>query len=366
VASRPAGPPQGRDHSALERSERFLRACRREPVDRTPVWFMRQAGRYMAEYRAIRAKHTLLDIVANAELAAEVTLQPVEALGVDAAIIFADILPPLVPMGMDLEYAAGEGPVLHNPLRDRASIEALRPIDPEESLKSTLDALTMVRRELDDKVALIGFAGGPFTLASYAIEGGSSRNYQLTKSLMYSDPDTWSLLMDKIATMTGDYLKAQVRAGAQCVQLFDSWAGALAPDDYRRYVLPATKRIVDAVLPEGVPIIVFGTNTAGMLDVVAEAGSPVVGVDWRIPLDRAWDVIGHDRAVQGNLDPLVLFAPVPEVERHVNNILQRAEGRPGHIFNLGHGILPTTPVDTVKAVVEMVHSFEHETPSDSD
>ena len=342
----------------MERSERFLRACRCEPVDRTPVWFMRQAGRYMPEYRAVRARHTLLDIVANAELAAEVTLQPVEALGVDAAIIFADILPPLMPMGMDLEYAAGEGPVLHNPLRDRSSIEALRPVVPQESLKPTLDAISIVRRELDGKVALIGFAGGPFTLASYAIEGGSSRNYQFTKTLMYSDPDTWALLMDKLATMTADYLLAQVRAGAQCVQIFDSWAGALAPDDYRRYVLPATQRIVQALQPAGVPVIVFGTNTSGMLDIVAEAGGTVVGVDWRIPLDRAWQIVGHDRAVQGNLDPLVLFAPLPEVESRVNDILRRAEGRPGHIFNLGHGILPHTPVEIVRAVVEMVHEMD--------
>lgn len=310
----------------------------------------------MPEYRAIRANHTLLEIVANAELAAEVTLQPIEALGVDAAIIFADILPPLVPMGMDLEYAAGEGPVLHNPLRDRASIEALRPIDPEDSLKPTLDAISIVRQELDGRVALIGFAGGPFTLASYAIEGGSSRDYRLTKTLMYTEPDTWALLMDKLATMTTDYLRAQVRAGAQCVQIFDSWAGALAPEDYRRYVLPATQRIVQSVLSDGVPVIVFGTQTSGMLEVVAEAGSTVVGVDWRIPLDRAWDIIGHDRAVQGNLDPLALFAPLPEVEIRVLDILRRSEGRPGHIFNLGHGILPQTPVETVRAVVEMVHS----------
>lgn len=312
----------------------------------------------MPEYRAIRAGHTLLDIIANAELAAEVTLQPIEALGVDAAIIFADILPPLVPMGMQLEFAAGEGPILHNPLRDRASIEALRPIVPEESLKPTLDAISIVRRELDDKVALIGFAGGPFTLASYAIEGGSSRDYRLTKTLMYSEPDTWALLMDKIATMTADYLRAQVRAGAQCIQLFDSWAGALAPEDYRRYVLPATQRIVRAVLPDGVPVIVFGTNTSGMLDIVAEAGSTVVGVDWRIPLDRAWKIVGHDRAVQGNLDPLVLFAPLPEVESRVHDILRRAGGRPGHIFNLGHGVLPQTAVETVRAVVEMVHEVD--------
>lgn len=341
----------------MERAERFLRACRREPVDRTPVWFMRQAGRYMPEYRAIREKHTLLDICSQPELAAEVTLQPVNALGVDAAIIFADILLPLVPMGMNLEFAAGEGPILHNPLRDRAAIDALRDINPEESLKPTLDALSLVRRELDGKVALIGFAGGPFTVASYAIEGGSSRDYRTTKSLMYREPETWDLLMDKVARMTAAYLRAQIRAGAQCVQLFDSWAGALSPDDYRRFVLPATTRIVHDVLDEGAPVIVFGTGTAGMLDVLAEAGSPVLGADWRIDLDRAWDLIGHDRAIQGNLDPIVLFAPLDEVRPRVQAILDRAGGRPGHIFNLGHGILPRTPVDTVKAVVEMVHEM---------
>ncbi len=318
---------------------------------------MRQAGRYQAEYRAIRERHTILEIISSAELSAEVTLLPVHQLGVDAAIIFADILPPLVPMGMDLEFAAGEGPVLHNPLRDRASIEALRGYDPREHLKSTLDAISIVRRELNDEVALIGFAGGPFTLASYAIEGGSSRNYQRTKALMYGDEPTWQLLMEKLATMTIDYLKAQIEAGAQVVQVFDSWAGALAPNDYRRYVLPATKRIFDAVNAEGVPTILFGTDTAGMLDLVAEAGTSVVGVDWRIPLDRGWELVGHDRAVQGNLDPLVLFAPRDEIQTRVNDILDLAAGRPGHIFNLGHGILPQTPVGNVQAVVEMVHNY---------
>ncbi|MBA2452591.1 MAG: uroporphyrinogen decarboxylase [Chloroflexia bacterium] len=344
----------------MQKAERFLAACRREPVDRTPVWFMRQAGRYQPEYRAIRENHSILEIISSAELSAEVTLLPVTQLGVDAAIIFADILPPLVPMGMDLEFAAGEGPVMHNPLRDRASIEALRGFDPAKHLKSTLDAISIVRRQLNDEVALIGFAGGPFTLASYAIEGGSSRNYQHTKALMYGDEPTWNLLMEKLATMTIDYLKAQIQAGAQCVQVFDSWAGSLAPDDYRRYVLPATKRIFDEVNAEGVPTILFGTNTAGMLDLVAEADTSVVGVDWRIPLDRGWDLVGHDRAVQGNLDPLVLFAPRNEIETRVNAILELADGRPGHIFNLGHGILPQTPVENVQAVVEMVHNYQFE------
>ncbi|HCG30805.1 MAG TPA: uroporphyrinogen decarboxylase [Chloroflexi bacterium] len=341
----------------MERADRFLAACHRQPVDCTPVWFMRQAGRYMPEYRAIRARHTLLDICAQPELAAEVTLQPINAFDVDAAIIFADILLPLVPMGMNLEFAAGEGPVLHNPLRSRADIDALRDIDPVADLKSTLDALSIVRREIDGKVALIGFAGGPFTLASYAIEGGSSRNYQITKSLMYRDPDTWFTLMEKITRMTSAYLLAQVAAGAQCVQIFDSWAGALSPDDYRRFVLPATKSIVDSVRSAGAPIILFGTNTAGMLDAIASAGSDVVGADWRIGLDDAWRQIGHDQAIQGNLDPLLLFAPADELRSQVAAVLDRAGGRPGHIFNVGHGILPETPTESVHAVVEMVHEM---------
>jgi uroporphyrinogen decarboxylase len=340
----------------VKRVERFLRACRSEPVDCTPVWFMRQAGRYMPEYRAIRARHTLLDICAHPELAAEVTLQPVNQLGVDAAIIFADILLPLIPMGMNLEFAAGEGPVLHDPLRNRAAIDALRDFDPDESLKPTLDAISLVRRELDGTVALIGFAGGPFTLASYAIEGGSSREYRITKTLMFTEPGTWDALMSKIARMTIKYLRAQISAGAQCVQVFDSWAGALSPADYRRYVLPATT-IIEALQPAGVPVILFGTNTGAMLDVMAEAGSNVVGADWRIPLDAAWRQIGHDRAIQGNLDPVTLFAPLPEVRSRVENILRLASGKPGHIFNLGHGILPQTPVDTVRAVAEMVHEL---------
>ena len=311
----------------------------------------------MPEYRAIRTRHTLLDICAQPELAAEVTLQPINAFDVDAAIIFADILLPLVPMGMNLEFAAGEGPVLHNPLRSRADIDALRDIDPVADLKSTLDALSIVRREIDGKVALIGFAGGPFTLASYAIEGGSSRNYQITKSLMYRDPDTWFTLMEKITRMTSAYLLAQVAAGAQCVQIFDSWAGALSPDDYRRFVLPATKSIVDSVRSAGAPIILFGTNTAGMLDAIASAGSDVVGADWRIGLDDAWRQIGHDQAIQGNLDPLLLFAPADELRSQVAAVLDRACGRPGHIFNVGHGILPETPTESVHAVVEMVHEM---------
>lgn len=338
-----------------ERPLRFLKACRREPVDRTPVWFMRQAGRYMAEYRAIRKNHSLLDICAQPELAAEVTLQPIDRLNVDAAIIFADILLPLVPMGIDLEFAQGEGPVIHNPVRAAADVEALRLPDPREAQAPTLDAIRLVRRELEGKVPLIGFAGGPFTVASYMIEGGSSRNYLHAKRMMYETPEVWSALMEKLAEMTSRYLAAQVEAGAQAVQIFDSWAGALSPVDFRDRVLPYTRRIVERLRPLGVPVIVFGTGTSGMLDLLASSGADVVGLDWRVTLDEGWKRAGHDRAVQGNLDPTLLFAPRDEIERQVRDILERAGGRDGHIFNLGHGILPETPVDNVRYVVDLVH-----------
>ncbi|MEK7278222.1 MAG: uroporphyrinogen decarboxylase, partial [Chloroflexota bacterium] len=338
-------------------NSRFLLACRRQPVDRTPVWFMRQAGRYMAEYRALRAEHSLLDICAHPELAAEVTLQPVRALGVDAAILFADILLPLAPMGIDLEFAAGEGPVIHNPIRAADDVTALRPVDPRESLGHVLEAVRLARRELDGKIPLIGFAGAPFTLASYLIEGGSSRNYEKTKRLMVGDPQTWQALMGKLARVVADYLVAQVEAGAQAVQLFDSWVGALSPDDYREYVLPHSQLILREVSATGVPVIHFGTDTATLLPLMKEAGGDVIGLDWRTPLDWGWDQVGADSAVQGNLDPVALFAPRPELERRVRAILDQAAGRPGHIFNVGHGILPETPLENVHAVVEMVHEF---------
>ncbi|HEU4792240.1 MAG TPA: uroporphyrinogen decarboxylase [Nitrolancea sp.] len=334
---------------------RFLRACRREPVDRTPVWFMRQAGRYMAEYRAIRAQHTLLEICAQPELAAEVTLQPVNRLEIDAAIIFADILLPLVPMGIDLEFAAGEGPVIHNPVRAPKDVDALHIIDPEESISNTLDAIRIVAHELDGKVPLIGFAGGPFTVASYLIEGGSSRSYIRTKRMMYDAPDAWARLMEKLATVTARYLQAQIKAGAQAVQLFDSWVGALSPYDYRTRVLPYMRGIIEQLKPLGVPVILFGTGTSGNLELLTTAGSDVVGVDWRINIDEAWARIGTDRAVQGNLDPVALFAPADEIERQVRDILDRVDNRPGHIFNLGHGILPETPVENVELVIDLVH-----------
>jgi uroporphyrinogen decarboxylase len=343
----------------MEMKSRFLRACRREPVDRTPVWFMRQAGRYMAEYRAVRAKHSLLEICAQPELAAEVTLQPVRALGVDAAILFADILLPLVPMGLHLEFAAGEGPVIHNPVRSPADVAALRPVEPRESLSPVLAAIRLIRRELGGQTPLIGFAGAPFTLASYLVEGGGSRHYVRTKQLMYGDPQTWHALMSKLARVVADYLTAQVEAGAQAVQLFDSWVGCLSPDDYRDYVLPHSQLILRTLSATGVPVIHFGTDTATLLPLLKEAGGDVIGLDWRTPLDWGWEILGGDVAVQGNLDPVALLveAPRPELERRVRAILQQAAGRPGHIFNLGHGILPDTPVENVRAVVKMVHEY---------
>jgi uroporphyrinogen decarboxylase len=336
--------------------DRFLRACRREPTDVTPVWFMRQAGRYMAEYRALREKHTLLEICKTPELALTVTLQPLR-LGMDAAILFADILLPLEPMGAPFEFARGEGPVIHEPVRDRAGIDRLRVFEPEDGLGHVLEAVRLIRRELDGKTPLIGFAGAPFTIASYLVEGGKSSDYRRTKQLMWSDPAAWSTLMAKIAEVVRRYLRAQVEAGAQAVQLFDSWVGALAVPDYREHVAPHVRRILQDLEATGVPVIHFGTNTATLLEAQREAGGTVLGVDWRIPLDEGWRRIGHDRAIQGNLDPLLLCAPRDVALRRARAVLDEAGGRPGHVFNLGHGIVPETPVDNVKAVVDLVHAI---------
>ena len=338
---------------------RFLRACRREPVDCTPVWFMRQAGRYMPEYRAIRAKYSLLEICAHPDFAAEVTLQPVAALDVDAAIIFADILLPLIPMGIDLEFAADEGPVIHNPIRTSTDVAALRSVEPRESLAHVLQAIGLVRRELGGHTPLIGFAGAPFTLASYLIEGGSSRTFVKTKQMMYGAPRMWHALVGKLARVVADYLVAQIEAGAQAVQLFDSWVGCLSPDDYCEYVLPHSQFVLRAVRATGVPAIHFGTGTATLILWMKTAGGDVIGLDWRMPLDLAWEALGPETAVQGNLDPVALLVepPYPELERRVQAILKQASGRPGHIFSLGHGILPETPVENVKAVVAMVHEL---------
>ncbi len=335
-------------------NDRFLKACRREPVDCTPVWFMRQAGRYMKEYQAVRAKHSILEVCKTPELAAQVTLQPIDRFPLDAAIIFADILLPLEPMGIKLEFAEGEGPVIHNPVRDRAAVDRLKIVEGEE-LKFVEEAIRQARTALAGRVPLIGFAGAPFTLASYMIEGGGSRNYIKTKQLMYGEPETWHKLMDKLALVVTAYLGRQIRAGAQAVQLFDSWVGCLSPTDYAEYVLPHVQRIFEGLEQEQVPLIHFGTGTASLLTLMRKAGGTVIGVDWRVHLDEAWERIGYDVAVQGNLDPVVLFGPVREIERRVEDILRRAGNRPGHIFNLGHGILPQTPVDHVAAVAEYVH-----------
>jgi uroporphyrinogen decarboxylase len=316
---------------------------------------MRQAGRYLPEYRAIRAKASLLEICHRSDLAAEVTVQPVERLGVDAAILFADILLPFEPLGLGLSFAKGEGPVIARPVRSAADVLRLPDIDPTDALGYVLDAVRAIRRSLQGRVPLIGFAGGPFTLASYAIEGGSSRDFVLTKSFMYNEPQAWHTLLDRLASLVGRYLAAQARAGAQALQVFDSWIGCLAPDDYRRFVLPHSRTALDLAAQAGVPIIHFGTGSSGLLEAMAEAGGDVVGVDWRISLDAAWERL-PDRAIQGNLDPAALLAPEATLEDKVRDILQKAGGRPGHIFNLGHGVLPQTDPERLRAVVEWVHA----------
>jgi uroporphyrinogen decarboxylase len=336
---------------------RFLRACEGLPVDATPVWFMRQAGRYMPEYRALREKYSLLEMVAQPEIAAEVTLQPVRALGVDAAILFADILLPLIPMGLDLSFAKGEGPVIANPVRSAADIKRLRPIEARTDLSHVLQAIRILRTELPAHVPLIGFAGAPFTLASYLIEGGSSRDHRQTKTLMLSDPAAWNLLMKKLSIALTDYLMTQVEAGAQVVQLFDSWVGAVSPQDYVQFVQPYSSQILKTLENTGVPVIHFGTGTATLLEHMQAAGGTVIGLDWRVPLDVGRQRLGVNTPVQGNLDPVDLFAPLPVLRKRVEDVLRRAGGHPGHIFNLGHGILQHTPVDHVRAVVDMVHEL---------
>lgn len=308
----------------------------------------------MREYRDIRKKYDFLTMCRTPEIACEVTLQPVDAIGVDAAILFADILLPLPAMGVELEFAKGEGPVIGNPVRTPADVDALRPIVADEDTPYVMEAVRLVRRELDGKVPLIGFSGAPYTLASYMVEGGGSKNYVNCKTLMYARPDAWHKLMALLADVVVDYLTAQIRAGAQAVQLFDSWVGSLSPSDYREYVLPHTKSVFDR-LDGSVPAIHFANQGSTLLELASEAGGDVIGLDWRVDLDVAWSRLGGDVGVQGNLDPVVLYAPVDVIERKVGEILDRAAGRPGHIFNLGHGILPTTPVEHAQALVEIVH-----------
>lgn len=331
----------------------FIRACRRQVCERTPIWLMRQAGRFMPEYREIRSRVGFLELCKTPDLAAEVTVMAVEALGVDAAIIFADILLPLEPLGVGLVYSKGDGPVIERPVRGKADLSRLLPVKPEESLAFVSEAIKLTKRALPAGVPLIGFAGAPFTLASYLIEGGSSRHYENTKALMYRDPSTWHKLMSNLAQITVDYLNMQIESGAQAVQLFDSWVGCLSENDYKEFVLPHTQSVVQRV-HRSAPFIHFGTGTAHLLELMRQAGGEVLGVDWRINLDSAWQRIGYDVAVQGNLDPVVLFAEPETIARSVRDILGRAAGRPGHIFNLGHGILPGTPVDNVKYLVSCV------------
>jgi uroporphyrinogen decarboxylase len=298
----------------------------------------------------------MLDLCKTPELAAQVTLQPIDRFPLDAAIIFADILLPLEAMGLNLEFAEGEGPVIHNPVRERADVARLKPVDGDE-LQYVAEAIGQAREALRGRVPLIGFAGAPFTLASYAIEGSGSRNYVLTKSMMYREPEAWHQLMDTLARVVTGYLRRQIAAGAQAIQLFDSWVGCLSAGDYAEYVKPHVQLIFEGLKREGVPMIHFGTGTTSILRQMREAGGDVIGVDWRVHLDEAWAMIGYDRAVQGNLDPVALYAPLHEIERRVEDILRRAEGRKGHIFNLGHGILPTTPIANVEAAINMIHKL---------
>lgn len=331
----------------------FLKACRRESTNKTPVWIMRQAGRYLPEYRALRAKHSFWDMCKTPELAVEVTLQPINAIGVDAAILFSDILVPVEAMGVAIEFTDGRGPVVDHPVRTRADIDALRVIEPDD-VGFVYEAIRILRHELTGRVPLIGFSGAPYTLASYAVEGGGSRNYTNIKTMMYREPALYDLLMQKLTDVVIVYLTAQIEAGAQTVQVFESWASSLSPYDYRTRVLPYSRQVLSALADQGVPVIHFANGAGAYLDVVATAGADVIGVDWRIDLDKAWETVGN-KGVQGNLDPVVLFGGKDEIEARVKDILEKAAGRPGHIFNLGHGILPKTPVENARYFVDTVH-----------
>jgi uroporphyrinogen decarboxylase len=336
-------------------NDRFLRACRREPVDATPVWFMRQAGRYLPQYRGLRQRYSLLELCRRPDLAVEVTLQPLEVLEVDAAILFSDLLLPFAPMGLPFDFVKGEGPSIAHPVRSGADVDRLSKFEPREGLRYVLETIQLLRRELEGRMPLIGFGGAPFTLASYAIEGGPSRDYARTKTFMYGEPKAWHRLCALFAEVIADYLRAQVEAGAQALQIFDSWAGALGRSDYQEYVLPHTKCVFDGLADLGVPLIHFGVGATAILPDMAEAGGHVVGVDWRQGLDEAWRTLGPDRGIQGNLDPALLLAPKDRLLRAADDILRRAGGRAGHIFNLGHGVLPQTPVENVQALAWYVH-----------
>ncbi|MEW6272213.1 MAG: uroporphyrinogen decarboxylase [Thermodesulfobacteriota bacterium] len=334
----------------------FLLACRCEPTPLTPVWLMRQAGRYLVEYRRVRERFSFLELCKTPSAAAEVTLQPVDILGVDAAILFADILLVLEPLGLGLSFTKGDGPHIAHPVRSAEQAERLPRVDVGDALSYVLETIRLVKPQLPQRVPLIGFAGAPFTLASYAIEGAGSRNYVHTKRLLYGHPQAFHALMSRLVEVTADYLNAQIAAGVDAVQVFDSWVGNLAPDDYRASVLPHMRELFNRLDPS-VPAIHFSTGTAGFIELVAAAGGDVVGLDWRISLDDGWQRVGHERAVQGNLDPGVLLAPRQVIRERVRELLQRAGERPGHVFNLGHGILPETPPDNVRALVDAVHEM---------
>jgi uroporphyrinogen decarboxylase len=333
----------------------FLRACRCEPVEMTPVWMMRQAGRFLKTYRALRKKADFLTMCKTPELAAQATMLPINELGVDAAILFSDILIPVEAMGMELDFTPA--PVFPDPIRSKKQIEALCIPDPEETVPYVLEAIRILRRELEGRVPLIGFSGAPFTLATYMIEGGGSKNFIEIKNLMYQEPELFASLMDKITETDTRYLNAQIAAGAQAVQVFDTWGGILTPEDYATYALPYTKRVIDGLNRDGVPVIHYVGTGSTLLPLIKTAGSDVVGVDWRIDIGEARRILGPDIAVQGNFDPTALFAPIPEIQRRVKEILDRAGDAPGHIFNLGHGILPPTPEDHAKALIEAVHTY---------
>src|SRR5215470_14959849 len=338
-------------------TSRFLDACRRRPTDVRPVWFMRQAGRYMKQYRDLRAKHGILEICKRPDLAAQVTLQPIEILDVDAAIIFADLLLPVEPMGLKLRFAAGEGPVIDNPVRNTNDIDTLS-ISNTDDLGYVGESIQLVSKALAGRVPIIGFVGAPFTMASYMVEGGPSRNFLRTKQMMYKDETLWRRLMGKLVDVLGTFALMQTANGARAIQVFDSWVGTLGSDDYVRYVEQYSRALIERIRTSGVPVIHFGTGTAGFFRELHAAGGDVMGVDWRINIDQAWMDISYRSAVQGNLDPAVVFSPLPELRARVNELLKRTGSRPGHIFNLGHGILPETPVDNVKACVEIVREFK--------
>jgi uroporphyrinogen decarboxylase len=334
----------------------FMKACRRESVPYTPIWLMRQAGRYMPEYREVRGKTTFLELCKTPALAAEVTVTAAERLGVDAAIVFADILLILEPMGLQLEFAQGEGPVIHNPVRGGLDVEHLLEVEDVGELEFVFEAIRLTRQQLRPNIPLIGFSGAPFTLAAYMTEGGGSKNYIHTKKLMYGDPQAWHAMLSLISRSLVKYLNAQVEAGAQALQLFDSWIGCLSPEDYREFVLPHTREVIQGI-KGGVPVIHFGTGTASLLELLSEAGGDVIGLDWRVPLDQGWERVGLNKSIMGNLDPVSLFASPDTIRAQAKRILDQADGRPGHIFNLGHGILPETPVENVIALVDMVHEL---------